>query len=133
METNKPLLDHHDPIHDQTWYLDESLRQRLRDDYGVVGYTLVQFVGDAVFIPAGAPHQVVRQLLYVTAGYILDFRILSDIHDKREMVLVLESQLKERNAPSVRSMVVDEKIRRGQATGRLMLYVPFFAFTLMVG
>ena len=57
-ERNKPLLEHHDPIHDQIWYLDESLRQRLRDDHGVVGYTLVQFVGDAVFIPAGAPHQV---------------------------------------------------------------------------
>jgi len=61
METGKPLLEHHDPIHDQTWYLDESLRQRLHDDHGVVGYTLVQFVGDAVFIPAGAPHQVIHQ------------------------------------------------------------------------
>ena len=59
-EQNKlELLEHHDPIHDQTWYLDESLRQRLRDDHHVIGYTLVQFAGDAVFIPAGAPHQVI--------------------------------------------------------------------------
>ncbi|XP_075065327.1 lysine-specific demethylase 3B isoform X2 [Mixophyes fleayi] len=48
----------HDPIHDQSWYLDQSLRKRLYDEYGVQGWAIVQFLGDAVFIPAGAPHQV---------------------------------------------------------------------------
>uniref|UniRef100_A0A8C4YUS0 Lysine-specific demethylase n=1 Tax=Gadus morhua TaxID=8049 RepID=A0A8C4YUS0_GADMO len=48
----------HDPIHDQSWYLDQVLRRRLLEDYGVQGWAIVQFLGDAVFIPAGAPHQV---------------------------------------------------------------------------
>nr|XP_047913238.1 lysine-specific demethylase 3B isoform X2 [Anser cygnoides] len=48
----------HDPIHDQSWYLDQTLRKRLYDEYGVQGWAIVQFLGDAVFIPAGAPHQV---------------------------------------------------------------------------
>ncbi|XP_053560250.1 lysine-specific demethylase 3A isoform X2 [Bombina bombina] len=48
----------HDPIHDQSWYLDRSLRKRLFQEYGVQGWAIVQFLGDAVFIPAGAPHQV---------------------------------------------------------------------------
>ncbi|XP_004912946.1 lysine-specific demethylase 3B isoform X2 [Xenopus tropicalis] len=48
----------HDPIHDQSWYLDQVLRKRLYDEYGVQGWAIVQFLGDAVFIPAGAPHQV---------------------------------------------------------------------------
>uniref|UniRef100_A0A8C5KZ00 Lysine-specific demethylase n=1 Tax=Jaculus jaculus TaxID=51337 RepID=A0A8C5KZ00_JACJA len=48
----------HDPIHDQSWYLDQSLRKRLYEEYGVQGWAIVQFLGDAVFIPAGAPHQV---------------------------------------------------------------------------
>ncbi|XP_053538058.1 lysine-specific demethylase 3B isoform X1 [Ictalurus punctatus] len=48
----------HDPIHDQSWYLDQVLRRRLYDEYGVQGWSIVQFLGDAVFIPAGAPHQV---------------------------------------------------------------------------
>ncbi|XP_072257186.1 lysine-specific demethylase 3B [Pyxicephalus adspersus] len=48
----------HDPIHDQSWYLDQALRKRLYDEYGVQGWAIVQFLGDAVFIPAGAPHQV---------------------------------------------------------------------------
>ncbi|XP_051715660.1 lysine-specific demethylase 3B isoform X3 [Ctenopharyngodon idella] len=48
----------HDPIHDQSWYLDQTLRRRLFEEYGVQGWSIVQFLGDAVFIPAGAPHQV---------------------------------------------------------------------------
>ncbi|XP_015256310.1 PREDICTED: lysine-specific demethylase 3B isoform X2 [Cyprinodon variegatus] len=48
----------HDPIHDQSWYLDQGLRRRLYEEYGVQGWAILQFLGDAVFIPAGAPHQV---------------------------------------------------------------------------
>lgn len=47
----------HDPIHDQSWYLDRPLRKRLHQEYGVQGWAIVQFLGDVVFIPAGAPHQ----------------------------------------------------------------------------
>lgn len=52
------LEKHHDPIHDQSHYLDAYLRERLFKEYGVKGYPIVQCYGDAVFIPAGAPHQV---------------------------------------------------------------------------
>lgn len=55
----EPIEPNSDPIHDQNWYLDEILRERLLRDYGVEGYTIVQCVGDAIFIPAGAPHQVI--------------------------------------------------------------------------
>lgn len=47
-----------DPIHDQLIYMDSDLRQRLFREYGVKGWAIAQCVGDAVFIPAGAPHQV---------------------------------------------------------------------------
>jgi len=47
-----------DPIHDQSSYLDEHLRERLLREYNVQGYTIIQCLGDAIFIPAGAPHQV---------------------------------------------------------------------------
>ncbi|NXN92863.1 HAIR demethylase, partial [Rhinopomastus cyanomelas] len=30
----------------------------LREERGVSGWTLLQFLGDAVLVPAGAPHQV---------------------------------------------------------------------------
>ena len=57
-ERGEEIEPHHDPIHDQSWYLDEELRTRLLKEYGVHGYTIVQCMGDAVFIPAGAAHQV---------------------------------------------------------------------------
>lgn len=42
-----------DPIHDQSTYLNKALRDRLFKDYGVKGFSFIQFDGDAVFIPAG--------------------------------------------------------------------------------
>uniref|UniRef100_A0A8C0IYP0 Lysine-specific demethylase n=1 Tax=Chelonoidis abingdonii TaxID=106734 RepID=A0A8C0IYP0_CHEAB len=39
-------------------YLDASLRRRLREECGVSGWTLLQFLGDAVLVPTGAPYQV---------------------------------------------------------------------------
>ncbi|KAJ7428290.1 HR, lysine demethylase and nuclear receptor corepressor [Willisornis vidua] len=39
-------------------YLDAALRRRLREECGVSAWTLLQFLGDAVLVPAGAPHQV---------------------------------------------------------------------------
>lgn len=47
-----------DPIHDQTWYLDQTLLDRLYEEQGVKPYAILQCMGDAVLIPAGAPHQV---------------------------------------------------------------------------
>ncbi|ALC47088.1 JHDM2, partial [Drosophila busckii] len=58
LEKGFRLEPDHDPIHDQNWYLDDKLRARLLKEYGVEGYPIVQCQGDAVFIPAGAPHQV---------------------------------------------------------------------------
>lgn len=58
IEQGMELEPYHDPIHDQQFYLNKTLRKRLLDEYGVRGYPILQCVGDAVFIPAGAPHQV---------------------------------------------------------------------------
>ena len=38
--------------------MDSELRQRLWQEEGVRGWAIAQCVGDAIFIPAGAPHQV---------------------------------------------------------------------------
>lgn len=47
-----------DPIRQHAWYLSRKQRQRLLDEHGVQGWTVVQFLGDSVLIPAGAMHQV---------------------------------------------------------------------------
>jgi len=63
-EKGARILPNHDPIHDQDYYLDNNLRSRLYEEYGVQGYPIVQCLGDAVFIPAGAPHQVSTLCLF---------------------------------------------------------------------
>ncbi|PIN27118.1 putative transcription factor 5qNCA, contains JmjC domain [Handroanthus impetiginosus] len=46
------------PIHDQTFYLDEKHKKQLKDEFDVEPWTFEQHLGEAVFIPAGCPHQV---------------------------------------------------------------------------
>ncbi|KAJ8365623.1 hypothetical protein SKAU_G00144540 [Synaphobranchus kaupii] len=61
----------HDPIREPGCYLSRKLRQRLLEEHGVQGWTVVQFLGDSVLIPAGALHQV--QNLHSCVQVINDF------------------------------------------------------------
>ncbi|XP_054708176.1 probable JmjC domain-containing histone demethylation protein 2C isoform X2 [Uloborus diversus] len=70
-ERGVKLNPHHDPLHNQGWYLDEKLRARLYKEYGVEPYTIAQCYGDALFIPAGSPHQI--QDLYSCVKVSEDF------------------------------------------------------------
>ncbi|KAG9139143.1 hypothetical protein Leryth_019112 [Lithospermum erythrorhizon] len=53
-----PLQQVIHPIHDQTFYLTEKHKRRLKEEYGIEPWTFVQKLGDAVLIPAGCPYQV---------------------------------------------------------------------------
>ena len=53
---NHPQDD--DPIHNQRYYLEPTKLAQLKTAYGVVPYTIHQSIGEAIFIPAGCPHQV---------------------------------------------------------------------------
>ncbi|XVE51067.1 hypothetical protein DITRI_Ditri02bG0008800 [Diplodiscus trichospermus] len=46
------------PIHDQSFYLTVKHKKRLKEEFGVEPWTFEQNLGEAVFIPAGCPHQV---------------------------------------------------------------------------
>jgi len=47
-----------DPIHDQTNYINIEMLEILKKEFNVEPFVIIQYLGDAVFIPAGAPHQV---------------------------------------------------------------------------
>ncbi|KAK8521114.1 hypothetical protein V6N12_005028 [Hibiscus sabdariffa] len=56
--SNLPVKSVIHPIHDQTLYLSEKHKKQLKEEFDVEPWTFEQHVGEAVFIPAGCPHQV---------------------------------------------------------------------------
>lgn len=100
----KPQGEGDDPIHDQNWFIDKELRLKLEAE-GTVGYTIVQYEGDAVFIPAGAPHQVLNILdcIKVALDFVAsenlpecvnlteEFRALSTKHQNHEDKLQIKN------------------------------------------
>lgn len=105
IERGERLEPDHDPIHDQSWYLDGPIRERLYKEYGVEGYPIVQCLGDAVFVPAGAPHQVrnLHNCIKIAEDYVSpenvshsfqltqEFRELSDTHSNHEDKLQIKN------------------------------------------
>lgn len=55
---NQPVQSVIHPVHDQTLYLNERHKKQLKEEFGVQPWTFEQYLGEAVFIPAGCPHQV---------------------------------------------------------------------------
>ncbi|XP_073221737.1 lysine-specific demethylase JMJ27 isoform X2 [Cicer arietinum] len=55
---NQPIDSVVHPIHDQTIFLNERHKKQLKREFNVEPWTFEQHLGEAVFIPAGCPHQV---------------------------------------------------------------------------
>lgn len=63
-----------DAIHDQTNYIDDKILADMID-FGIqMPFIIIQFLGDAIFIPSGAPHQVnsYKFILYLNFIFILN-------------------------------------------------------------
>ncbi|XP_071071913.1 probable JmjC domain-containing histone demethylation protein 2C isoform X6 [Dasypus novemcinctus] len=91
-EQGLELLPEHDPIRDQSWYVNKKLRQRLLEEYGVRTCTLIQFLGDAIILPAGALHQVqnFHSCIQVTEDFVSPEHLVQSFHLTQELRLLKE-------------------------------------------
>ncbi|XP_055446346.1 probable JmjC domain-containing histone demethylation protein 2C isoform X2 [Bubalus kerabau] len=91
-EQGLEVLPEHDPIRDQSWYVNKKLRQRLLEEYGVKTCTLVQFLGDAIVLPAGALHQVqnFHSCIQVTEDFVSPEHLVQSFHLTQELRLLKE-------------------------------------------
>ncbi|XP_040217919.1 probable JmjC domain-containing histone demethylation protein 2C isoform X2 [Rana temporaria] len=114
------ILPDHDPIRDQNWYLNKKLRQSLLEDYGVKSHTLVQFLGDAVILPAGAIYQVqnFHSCIQVTQDFVSPEHLVHSFHLTQELRISKEEinfddklQVKNILYHSVKELVRALKIR----------------------
>ncbi|CAI9108893.1 OLC1v1008595C1 [Oldenlandia corymbosa var. corymbosa] len=94
----QPLEQVVHPIHDQTMYLTMEHKRRLKEEFDVEPWTFVQRLGDAVFIPAGCPHQVrnLKSCIKVALDFVSpenvgecirmteEFRVLPQNHRAKE-------------------------------------------------
>ncbi|XP_075106138.1 lysine-specific demethylase JMJ26 isoform X2 [Nicotiana tabacum] len=86
------------PIHDQVFYLTVYHKKKLKQEFGIEPWTFVQKLGEAVFIPAGCPHQVrnLKSCIKVALDFVSpenvgecirlteEFRILPPKHRAKE-------------------------------------------------
>ncbi|KAL4186127.1 hypothetical protein AMTRI_Chr09g32200 [Amborella trichopoda] len=70
------------PIHDQSFYLDTKHKKKLKEEFGVEPWTFEQQLGEAVFIPAGCPHQVrnLKSCIKVALDFVSPENVQECIH-----------------------------------------------------
>ncbi|KAG5405230.1 hypothetical protein IGI04_011349 [Brassica rapa subsp. trilocularis] len=69
---NEPVKSVIHPIHDQSMFLSESQKKQLKEEFDIEPWTFEQHLGEAVFIPAGCPHQVrnIQSCIKVAVGFV---------------------------------------------------------------
>ncbi|XP_058801148.1 lysine-specific demethylase 3A-like isoform X2 [Phymastichus coffea] len=107
IERGDTLEPYSDAIHDQSFYLDGPLRERLYRDYGVEGYAIVQCLGDAVFVPAGAPHQVrnLHNCIKVAEDFVSPENISHCFHLMQEFRALSEDHMNHEDKLQVKNII----------------------------
>ncbi|KAH9331606.1 hypothetical protein KI387_003714, partial [Taxus chinensis] len=81
------------PIHDQTLFLNEDHKKKLKEEFQVEPWTFEQYLGEAVFIPAGCPHQVRnrKSCIKVAMDFVSPENVQQCVHLTEEFRLLPKS------------------------------------------
>ncbi|CAM8942881.1 unnamed protein product [Rhodiola kirilowii] len=103
-----PVTEIVHPIHDQSLYLSTKHKKKLTEEYGIEPWTFTQKLGDAVFIPAGCPHQVrnVKSCTKVAIDFLSPESIGESLRLVEEFRQLPNNHEAKENKPEVKTMMV---------------------------
>ncbi|GMJ06391.1 hypothetical protein HRI_004308300 [Hibiscus trionum] len=121
----RPVSQVFHPIHDQSFFLTMDHKAKLKKEYGIEPWTFVQKLGEAVFIPAGCPHQVrnIKSCIKVALDFVSpenvgecvrlteEFRTLPHEHRSQEDKLEVKKMMVHALCEAVNTLDVNAQIK----------------------
>ncbi|XP_074366287.1 lysine-specific demethylase JMJ26-like [Apium graveolens] len=103
-----PLKQVFDPIHDRSFYLNTEHKRRLKKEYGIEPWTVVQNLGDAVFIPAGCPCQVryLKSCIQVSTGFVSPENVDACIRLSEEIRVLPQNHRAKEDRIGVKKLII---------------------------